>query len=214
MPIDAAAPYPASAPGFGLSPAGPAPLAAATDLAGVDPALTALRSLHVDLPAPLAVSGAILVQVSDSAAAKVVQSSNILGETQLGPPLFSTPAVLAGVIDHGEKVSTPPAVAAVPGGGSEVGAAQAQGQASTPHAPAPLTPSDPLVAAAVAHFAAEVGVLDMIFTGHEIILYDGAIFKPLHPGTQLDSVTFNFADGSSISLVGTAAELHDLHLQG
>jgi hypothetical protein len=215
-PIELLSQHPSSAPGFGMGLAGPAPIAAATDQIGADLVLTPARNLHIDPPAPMAVTSAGLVQTSDTDAAKVVQSSNILGgvQTQAGPPVFSTPAALAGLIDQGEHVSTPPSPVVVSGDGSPVGAVSAAGPASTPHAPAPLTATDPLVAAAVAHFAAEVSVLDMIFTGHEIILYDGAIFKPLHPGTQLDSVTFNFADGSSISLVGTAAELHDLHLQG
>jgi hypothetical protein len=50
------------------------------------------------------------------------------------------------------------------------------------------------------------------FSGNEIILYDGAILKPLPAGTLLESMTYNFSDGSSISLVGTATELHNLHL--
>jgi hypothetical protein len=83
--------------------------------------------------------------------------------------------------------------------------------AGQPANPPGLIAIDPHVSAAVLQFAAEVSVLDVAVSGHEIILYDGAIFKPLPPGTVLESMTFNFADGSSISLVGTVAELQQLH---
>jgi hypothetical protein len=70
---------------------------------------------------------------------------------------------------------------------------------------------DPHISEAVSQFVAEVSVLDVATSGREIILYDGAIFKSLPPGTALESMTFNFSDGSSISLVGTVAELQHLH---
>ena len=68
------------------------------------------------------------------------------------------------------------------------------------------------VTAEVAHFAAEAITLDVGNSGSEVIFYDGALLSQ-HPGASaLESLTFHFADGSSICLVGTTAEISNLHL--
>ncbi len=87
----------------------------------------------------------------------------------------------------------------------------ADGHDAQAASPPGLIAIDPHISAAVSQFVAEVSVLDVAVSGHEIILYDGAIFKSLPPGTVLESMTFNFSDGSSISLVGTVAELQHIH---
>jgi hypothetical protein len=64
--------------------------------------------------------------------------------------------------------------------------------------------------AAVASFVAHAGKVAEVATGANLVLYDTHIFQPLPAGTDLGSVTFTFGDGSSISLVGTADEIHNL----
>jgi hypothetical protein len=171
--------------------------------------------VHLGVAAPIASIGAVLVQISATDAAEIIQSSNILSyfNAQSGLAPVTPPPALTDLITHGEH--------AAPAATSPLGSPDGNSSPTSPSPPAsdPASPSpdllaanSPMVTAAVAHFAAEVSVLDMAFSGHEVILYDGAIFKSLPSGTSLDSVTFNFADGSSISLVGTAAEMQHLHL--
>jgi hypothetical protein len=154
---------------------------------------------HLDFAAPVVA----LVQNSPTDAAQIVQSPSILAllETQVSPLPVSPPPALGSVIEHGLHIISPPDGSTSAGLGS-------------PGSVGTVAPSSysPLVTAAVEHFLAEVSVLDVANSGREIILFDGALLKPLPPGTELDSVTYSFNDGSSISLVGTVAELQYLHL--
>jgi hypothetical protein len=177
--------------------------------------LLAAVGAHLDFTAPVAVNAAGLLQASSTDAAEIVQSSNILSYLVAQPALAPvTPsAALTSLINQGEHV---PSVTSPtpPENGTHDGSVPAV-VSPAPSEPAPDSVETNLpVAAVVAAFAAEVSVLDIAFSGHEIILYDGAILKSLPHGTQLDSVTFNFTDGSSVSLVGTAAEMLNLHLPG
>ncbi len=88
--------------------------------------------------------------------------------------------------------------------------------APPPSAPAPVAQTvfhDPGVDTAIAQFIANAPNWEVIVSGRDLVVYDAAIFAP-HPAEALDSVTFTFADGSSVSLVGTAQELvfaHTVH---
>jgi hypothetical protein len=91
---------------------------------------------------------------------------------------------------------------------------------STAPAPAPAQPlsgpylyasHDARVEAAVLHFASQSPKLDVVVSGHSVVLYDGGALITL-PMSALSSVTFNFDDGSTISLVGTISELADSHV--
>jgi hypothetical protein len=182
----------------------------------------------VTLPLPVAnpetAIAAILVEGAHSDAAAIIQSANILADLAAQPAVVTPTAALTGLVDHGQHVvigapAAQPANAVAsghtpgaPGADPAVAAPAAPITSEPPPTPTLWSPTDPYVTTAVLKFAAEVSVLDVAVTGHEIILYDGAIFQHLPPGTVLESMTFNFADGSSISLVGTVTELQALHL--
>lgn len=180
----------------------------------------------VDLSAAIAISATVLVVTSSTDAAETIQSANILTDLAFQSAPVAPSTTLIGLVDSGEhlKIGPTPAIpASTPAASPSATAAIAGARATVPTtadvhvgatpsaSPTGLSPIDPHVSAAVSQFVSEVSVLDVAVTGHEIILYDGAIFKPLPPGTMLESMTFNFSDGSSISLVGTVAELQHLH---
>jgi hypothetical protein len=180
----------------------------------------------VDLSAAVAISATVLVATSSTDAAETIQSANILADVAFQSAPVAPSTTLMGLVDSGEQLNVGPTSAvpahtpaASPGAPAAIAGAPPNVPTATEgHAgagqsanPTGLSPIDPHVAAAVSQFVGEVSVLDVAMSGHEIILYDGAIFKPLPPGTMLESMTFNFSDGSSISLVGTVAELQHLH---
>jgi hypothetical protein len=237
---------------------------AAIQLAGLSTISAYAATLHINVVAPIAPIGAVLLQIQDSDAAQIVQETNILGSLLTSSAPIGAPVTLLELVDHGKHyVITLPTVSAdvaidtvsaahtpatdpgasdsasTPTPVSDVSPASPSEPASVASTPSeqanplpvvsnnpaapvtapsappptpPLTPNSPVVTAAISHFAAEVSVLDVAYSGHEIILYDGGIFHNIPYGTPLDSTTFNFADGSSISLVGTAAEIQALHL--
>lgn len=86
------------------------------------------------------------------------------------------------------------------------------GTPSVPAVPDGLSANSPQVTAAIQHFSAEVAVLDIANVAHGAVLYDGSLFTSAGSVARLDTVTFTFADGSSISLVGTPTEIQNLHL--
>ncbi|HEV7159125.1 MAG TPA: hypothetical protein VGN38_12270 [Caulobacteraceae bacterium] len=169
-------------------------------------------------PAPMfvqvtPVTFAVVAQGSPSEAVQLVESSNLASYLALQPVVVPPSPELINLVDHGahETLSAPPLLApaqSLPALGEAMPPAPTPSHG--PSAPPPLI--DPHIMAEVQQFSAEVSTLDVAVTGHQIILYDGAIFNHLPPGTILESMTFNFADGSSISLVGTAAELQNLQL--
>jgi len=80
------------------------------------------------------------------------------------------------------------------------------------NAPPPGSPGwDPAIDAAIAQFVAKVKHLDMFMQDRQLVLVDRDIFSPFAPDLDLDSVTFTFKDGSSVSLVGTVDELRHFH---
>ena len=188
--------------------------------AEIVPTDTLVLDSAATLPLPVAnpeiAMAAILVEGAHSEAAAIIQSANILADLAAQPAVVTPSPALTGLVDHGQHVvigapaaQSTNAVASGPAAGAP-GAAPATSE--PPPGPEHFSPTDPHVTAAVLKFAAEVSVLDVAVSGHEIILYDGAIFQHLPPGTVLESMTFNFTDGSSISLVGTVTELQALHL--
>jgi hypothetical protein len=220
--LDLAPQHSSATPSFNMEFALPAASGILSDQAVIDAtaAFTGLATpiAHLDYGAALAANSTVLLQISSTDAAEIVQSSSITGylEPQPGVTPFVAPASLTSLIKQGEHATstTSPTPSTNDGHGGSAPPAEGGGEPAPSLLSGELTANNPLVIAALAQFAAEVSVLDIAFSGHEIILYDGAILKPLPAGTQLDSFTFNFTDGSSISLVGTATELHNLHLQG
>ncbi len=72
-------------------------------------------------------------------------------------------------------------------------------------APKPFTLDD-----AIAQFIARVGHVEMVVEGQQMVIYDPDILNPLTRDVNFTSVTFTFPDGSTVSLVGTAAEIHSV----
>lgn len=125
------------------------------------------------------------------------------------------PALMEDLIQHGSRVSSTPQTAA-PSAAAPTAAEPAAGATASPPpaavatAPSLPSPHDPAIDQAVTSFMAAVNHWGVVVNGEELVIYDANIFGP-HSGA-LDSVTFTFADGSSISLVGTAAELSSAHV--
>lgn len=164
------------------------------------------------LPAAPPISFALVAEITPTDATQFVETASLASYLAVQPVSIAPSAALISLVNHGVHETLAPPISAAP---QPMPAASLPGLPDaalppTSPAPPPLIPAH--VMAAVQQFSAEVSVLDVSVTGHEIILYDGAIFNHLPPGTILESMTFNFADGSSIALVGTAAELQSLHL--
>lgn len=81
--------------------------------------------------------------------------------------------------------------------------------------PLPGTPAagsrDAAIDTAIAAFMSHVKNLDMLMQGNQLVIYNRDIMNPFGPKLELDSVTFTFEDGSSLSLVGTALDLSHSH---
>jgi hypothetical protein len=211
---------------FALS-AQAAPITANALASAAIPIADTVVTPHVDIAAA-PVSAVLLLQTSSTDAAQVIQASDILsyvGPLQSSAPV-QPPAVLSDQIHNGEHVvvlkapdtgaadttaptpsvpdhTIPPTTSGSAGGAPDTGATGAAPE---------LQAGSPVITAAITLFASEVSALDVAYSGREVILYDAALLHPVGPGVQIESVTFNFADGSSISLVGTASELQGLHL--
>lgn len=162
-------------------------------------------------------NGGGLVRASSSDAAQALQAADVLGsvQTQPSPAVFVQTGALKGLIDHGAHfvVGAPTDIAT----SEPTSPTIPQPPTSTPapvgpSAPAGLAVDSPRVLAAIVHFTAEVGALDIANAAHGVVLYDGALFSTPSSIPALDSITFTFTDGSSISLVGTAAEIQHLYL--
>ena len=73
---------------------------------------------------------------------------------------------------------------------------------AAPAKPAPLYATTDMVKAFIDYFIAHAPVVDIVVNGSEIIILDSRVLHNSNLISHLDSMTFDFADGSSISLVG------------
>jgi hypothetical protein len=76
-------------------------------------------------------------------------------------------------------------------------------------APAP-PPHDVSVEDAIAYFVANTPKVEVLSVQNQVVFYDVRVME--HPEAyahNIDSVTYNFADGSSVSLVGVSQVVHD-----
>ncbi len=171
--------------------------------------------LILETPAPPADSGAskpLFIFKSASTPAPAVEAVTILASTlslseviaKSLPQIDKLPTSLSDLIIKGEHVdgAASPSTPATP---SAPGAPTGVGGLPAPHS------HDPAIDAAIAQFVAQVKHVDMILQGNAVVLYDTDIFSPFARDLDLDSVTFTFDDGSSISLVGTVPELRHFH---
>jgi hypothetical protein len=127
-------------------------------------------------------------------------------------------AAVAGAVTSPASASSVAATSPIPG---EPAAASASGTTSTPTAPAPAAPppllsasEPPLLSASemsavlanMQAFSVEVGShLTVLVTSNQVILYDSNAVD--HTPAAVSAVTYEFADGSSVSLVGLPSEL-------
>lgn len=80
----------------------------------------------------------------------------------------------------------------------------------TPSDPTPAFASPTLVKQFVDYFIAHTGSVEVLVKGSDVVMFDSRVLHDAGTIGHLDSMTFNFADGSSISLVGDHSSfLHD-----
>lgn len=85
-----------------------------------------------------------------------------------------------------------------------------QPPAPQPAAPQPTFASPDLVKQFIDYFIAHTGSIEVMVQGTKIVMFDADILHDASAVTHLTSLTFNFADGGSISLVGNhSAFLND-----
>jgi hypothetical protein len=119
-------------------------------------------------------------------------------QTPIGPGAPNTPPPSTG----GGSVETP-----------------TSGDSSTPSDTMPAKPDHPVFASPdvvkqfIDYFIAHAPVVEIVVNGAEIIILDSRVLHDSNLISHLDSMTFDFADGSSISLVGDHSSfLHDGNL--
>lgn len=203
---------------------GPAPAMTGVEVhAEAHPALAAAAAIALSQSALTTAMPSVLVEmgtISSDEAGAIIFSSGVLARLAAysDGPLPPPPIGVANLIASGAHVAPATPVQTAPGpvaSGAGLydsgGAGSGVTASSTLHA-LHQTATDATISAAVSLFASEVHGLDVSIKGDEIVLYDAAILGKLPPGTTLSSVTFELHDGSSISLVGTTAELQNLHL--
>ncbi len=143
----------------------------------------------------------------------VAASSQTLSEiiAKALPQVDRLPTTLLNLIGKGDHFDGA-APSLTPDAPQEAGVGQTPPVIPTPGAPLPLgSAHDPAIDAAIAQFVAQVKHLDMFVQDRQLVLVDRDIFSPFAPDLDLDSVTFTFKDGSSVSLVGTVDELRHFH---
>lgn len=80
----------------------------------------------------------------------------------------------------------------------------------TPSTPSPTYASPTLVKQFIDYFIAHTGSVEVIVKGADIVMFDSRVLHDAGSIGHLGSMTFDFADGSSISLVGDHSSfLHD-----
>lgn len=139
------------------------------------------------------------------------------------------PDVLADIVGRGQHYSTTPAPTDLGGptapespttptspvdtGGSNTPIVDVTPPAETPKPEAPAYASPDMVKQFIDYFIAHAPVVEIVVNGAEIIILDSRVLHNINLISHLDSMTFDFADGSTISLVGDHSSfLHDGNL--
>lgn len=131
-----------------------------------------------------------------------------------------TVAVAAAATTASSSDAAPPAQAQAPGHDADQAAAAPLPPIVPTPPPSAVVTTDPgnifvqadssAVRAAVLKFTVDTHAGVLLVDG-KVLIYDPHALDVLTPTEHLDAITFHFTDGSSISLVGTTASLHDLH---
>lgn len=153
------------------------------------------------------------VPVQTVEAVAVAASSQALSEliAKALPQVDRLPTTLLNLIGKGDHFDGA-APSLGPDAPPSVSETQTSPQLPKPGSSLPVASGhDPAIDAAIAQFVAQVKHLDMFMQDRQLVLVDRDIFSPFAPDLDLDSVTFTFKDGSSVSLVGTVDELRHFH---
>ncbi|AAK22989.1 hypothetical protein [Caulobacter vibrioides] len=123
-----------------------------------------------------------------------------------------TPSDAADAVVTPVVVTPPPAPTPVEGGTS---AEPVTGEITPPKpvepaTPAPVYASIDMVKAFIDYFIAHTGEIEVMKKDAHIVMFDARVLHDVGRISQLESVTYDFADGSSISLVGDHSSF--LHL--
>lgn len=97
------------------------------------------------------------------------------------------------------------------GGDVAVGIPPVVGGSTVPPAPSmPLAPDayKAMAQKLIAYFVAHVPAVEILTAGSEVVFYDTRVITHAQILDHVDSITFHFADGSSISLVGEHSTLY------
>ncbi len=186
----------------------PAPLQPATATAALHAPVIERWQLEIDLRA------AALPEVS---AIRIVQTLTQGDLARVTVHQGTLPDLLAKLIAQAAIVP----VAAFTPSASDAPPEPAPPSAEGPDMPAPqpTAPSVPSIDQnAVAKqifdfFVAHTQKVEIVVTGKAVVLYDASLMRPSADWSDVSSVTLNFDDGSTISIVGHAHSLYD-HLYG
>jgi hypothetical protein len=181
--------------------------------------------------AKVAAAPAVLVVELSSAALPNIAAIRLVrdiddGSQDMVLKLEQLPDILAQLIARGEHLETAPTLPVLPDLGHPQDApstvpplAPATGGDATPVVLQPADPAPAYPAAQhnnaaidgiVTRFLSHTAQTEVVLTGHDIVLYDARIMTDPNVLTSAQSVTFTFADGSSVNLVGPASTLHDI----
>ncbi|MDP3196643.1 hypothetical protein [Tabrizicola sp.] len=199
---------------------------ARTEIAFVAPSPPAASSLDEGSSKTIFILKPAAAPLSAGEALAIIAASQALaGLLAMTPPqVDKLPESIIALINRGDQVG----ITNFPIQGSEVrpqlGPTLVQGgQYIDPSAPSPVTSEssipilpvfaefDSSIDAAIARFHAQVKNVDIIVQAKQIVLYDRNVLNPFAPDLNFDSVTFRFEDGSTISLVGTASVIDQVH---
>ena len=138
--------------------------------------------------------------------------------TDLGAPATPvTPEVPTSTVETPTIPTTPDApttpTTPVDSGGSDKPIVDVTPPAEPPKAELPPYASTDMVKQVIDYFIAHAPVVEIVVNGAEIIILDSRVLHNINLISHLDSMTFDFADGSTISLVGDHSSfLHDGNL--
>ncbi|WP_269715373.1 hypothetical protein [Caulobacter sp. NIBR2454] len=136
------------------------------------------------------------------------------------------PDILAKIIAQGDVVNgaitiqpQAPSQGDAPPPSTEAPVAPESPVAETPSPPTPTAPTPAIDQQAVAKqifdfFVAHTSKVEIVVTGNAVVLYDASLMRTSADWSDVTSLTFNFDDGSSISVVGHAHAVYDYHHGG
>lgn len=158
-------------------------------------------------------------QVPEVAAIRVVQVLAHGELTSVNVQQGDLPDILAKFIAQGEVIGLRPALAPEPTGGEQTSQPPAaEAPTDTPSSPQPSTPAigdaNAVAKQIFDFFVSHTQKVEIVVTGSSVVLYDASLMRPSADWSDVSSITLNFDDGSTISIVGHGYSIMDHHLAG